>query len=95
VEVCLLSSKTKNPFELKVGEHTLTQRCEAAETVAAFLKSAYNNHRQRDISYAFRSFPYLQHLSVTQTRCFFLKSVFSGSKYSPMLLETVGLRVLN
>jgi hypothetical protein len=95
VGVCLLSGETKNPFELKVDEHTLTQRCEAAETFASFFKIAYNKHRKRDTSYAFRSVPYLQHLSVTQTRCSFLKSVFSGSKYSPMLLETVDLRVLN
>jgi hypothetical protein len=32
---------------------------------------------------------------VTQILCYFVKSVFSDSKFCPTPLETVGLRVLN
>jgi hypothetical protein len=95
VEVRLLSGKTKNPIELEVDGHGLTQLCEAAEVFTAYFKSAFKNHRKRDFSSDFRLIPYLQHLSVTQTRSSSLKSVFSGSKYFPLLLETAGLRVLN
>jgi hypothetical protein len=86
------SKKEKNPIELEIDGQRLTQPCEAAESFAAYFKSVASATLLLIFGHLIS---YVLHLSVTQILCSFVKSVFSGSKCFPKLLETVGLRVLN
>jgi hypothetical protein len=74
----------KIPIDLEVDGHRLTQPCEAAESFAAYFKSAFISRRKRYFSTDFRSSDFLRATSVCDSECmFFCKECFQWFKILP------------